>query len=175
MAKRSDFPRIPNDLYRTWDYRAVRPLLPHLDPGTLFVEPCAGHGDLVDHLKIAGHRCVRAFDIDPKRDDIAKGDATTLRWKTDRGVWITNPPWTRDVLHRIIKNLAPQAPLWALFDAGWLYTDQSSSYLMYLHKVVAVGRVRWIPGSTMDGTDDVAWYRFGAPRQFGHIEFVGRQ
>ncbi len=52
MAKRSDgdFERIPNDLYRTWDPRAVRALLPHLAPRTRFVEPCAGAGDLIDQL-----------------------------------------------------------------------------------------------------------------------------
>src|SRR4051812_2731852 len=99
MGKRAPgkFEKIPNDLYRTWDYRAVRPLLPHLSPGTQFVEPCAGCGDLVDQLPVAGHRLVRAYDIDPQRHDIHKGDARTLRWNTINGMWISNPPWTRNV------------------------------------------------------------------------------
>ncbi len=177
MGKRSDgdFERVPNDLYRTWDYRAVRPLLPFLNPGTQFVEPCAGHGDLIDQLTIAGHKLVRAYDIDPKRDDIHKGDARTLRWNTVNGVWVTNPPWSRDLLHPIIRNLCTQAPLWAIFDADWLYTSQSIPLLIYLRKVVAIGRVRWIKGSDADGKDNVAAYLFdGTTPRRGPIEFHGR-
>lgn len=177
MAKRSsgDFERVPNDLYRTWDYRAVRPLLRHLDPGTLYVEPCAGAGDLIDHLKIAGHRCVRAFDIDPQRHDIQHGDARTLTWRTQRGVWITNPPWTRDIMHPIIRNLAKQAPLWALFDSDWVHTDQASGFMPILRKIVSVGRVKFIPGSEHDGKDNVSWHLFDATIPPGKIEFIGRR
>lgn len=166
MSKRSGdkFEKIPNDLYRTWDYRAVRPLLAHLDPGTRFVEPCAGHGDLIDQLTVAGHRLVRAFDIDPQRDDIAIGDARRLRWETGNGFWITNPPWTRALMHPIIRNLCQQAPLWALFDSDWMLTDQSSAFRPFLRKIIPVGRVRWIPGTDMDGFDNVAWYLFDGTR-----------
>lgn len=179
MGKRQQgkFERVPNDLYRTWDSRAVRPLLPLLEPGTQFVEPCAGHGDLIDQLKIAGHHCLAGFDIAPKRYDIRLADAARLKWpRPGRGIWITNPPWTRDLLHPIIRNLARQAPLWALFDADWFYTDQSGDLAAeLLHKVVAVGRVRWIEGSAMDGFDNCAWYLFDGTRpRSGPIEAVPR-
>ncbi len=177
MAKRSDgdFERIPNDLYRTWDPRAVRALLPHLAPHTRFVEPCAGAGDLIDQLVNAGHECVAAYDIAPLRGDILQGDATTLRWRTSSGFWVSNPPWTRDIMHAIIKNLCVQAPCWLLFDADWLFTKQATPYLIYLRKVVAVGRLRWIPDSDADGKDNVAWFSFDGTRPHGPIEFVGRQ
>lgn len=176
MAKRSDgdFERIPNDLYRTWDTRAVRALLPHLERGTVFVEPCAGHGDLIDQLVNAGHRCIGAFDIDPKRGDIERADAINLRWATKRGIWITNPPWTRDIMHAIIKNLCVQAPCWLLFDSDWLFTNQATPYLIYLRKIVAVGRLRWIPDSGMDGKDNCMWAMFDGTRPPSTPEFYGR-
>lgn len=177
MAKRSDgqFERIPNDLYRTWDERAVRALLPHLERGTQFVEPCAGAGDLIDQLERYGHRCLRALDIDPQRGDVLRGDALRLRWpRPGRGIFITNPPWTRDIMHAIIKHLCRQAPLWALFDADWVHSDQSGPYLIYLRKIVSVGRLKWIPGSEHDSKDNSAWYLFDGTRPPGPIEFIGR-
>lgn len=179
MGKRDSgkFERVPNDLYRTWDERAVRPLLPLLEPGTPFVEPCAGHGDLIDQLTRAGHRCLAGYDIEPQRHDILTGDATRLRWaRPGRAIWITNPPWKREILHPIIRNLARQAPLWALFDADWFQTDQSGAIAHeFLHRFVAVGRVRWIEGSTMDGYENCAWYLFDGTRpRPGPIEAVPR-
>lgn len=176
MGKRENgkFERVPNDLYRTFDPRAVRPLLPHLDPGTIFVEPCAGHGDLIDQLAYHGHRCKAAYDIDPKRGDIRRADALDLRWNTRRGKYITNPPWRRDILHPLIKHLAAQAPTWLLFDSDWLQTDQSSAYLHLLRKVVVVGRVRWIPDTEMDGYDNVQWHLFDGTCPPGPIELFGR-
>ena len=49
-------------------------------------------------------------------------------------VFITNPPWRRDVLHPIIVNLSDQAPTWLLLDAGWVHTRQSVPYLPRLRK-----------------------------------------
>ncbi len=177
MAKRDTgkFDRIPNDLYRTFDPRAMRALAPHLMPGTLFCEPCGGHGDLIDQLVNAGHQMAAAFDIDPRRADIRKGDATTIRWRTSRGYFITNPPWTRDLLHRIIRNLASQAPTWLLFDADWAFTDQSAQFAPLMRKVVAVGRLRWIPNTDMDGRENSAWYLFDGTRPPAPTEFIGRQ
>jgi hypothetical protein len=176
VAKRSDgdFERVPNDLYRTWDTRALPPLLRQLPRGQKFVEPCAGHGDLIDQLTNAGMKCVAAFDIDPQRGDIERADALNLKWKTSGGVWITNPPWTRDIMHAIIKNLCVQAPLWALFDADWVHTDQSPPYMIYLRKIVSVGRLKWIPGSPHDAKDNAAWHLFDGTKPPGRIEFIGR-
>lgn len=177
MAKRSEgFERIPSDLYRTWDERAVRALLPHLSPGTTFVEPCAGHGDLIDQLVLAGHRCLRAYDIDPKRGDIERADALNLTWATKRGFWITNPPWTRPIMHKIIVHLARQAPLWALFDADWMHTDQANQILeIYGRKVVSIGRLRWIPGTPDDAKDNCCWYLFDGTRPPSATEFIARR
>ena len=48
MGKRSDFERIPRDLYPT-PAKAVQPLIPYLRAAGIrnFAEPCCGNGDLV--------------------------------------------------------------------------------------------------------------------------------
>ena len=95
MGKRSLFPRIPQDAYQT-PAEAVAPLLPHLEPGSRFFEPCAGEGRLIEHLVNAGHICVGRCDLPT--------DARTWRYLSiESGViFITNPPWSRPALHEII-------------------------------------------------------------------------
>ncbi len=159
MGKRSNFAPRKNDAYLTWDRRAVPPLLPYLDDAP-FIEPCAGEGHLVDQLVGYGMQCAGAFDIEPGRPGIIAADARTL-WVPPGLQVVTNPPWTRELLHAIIRNLAPQAVTWLLFDADWLFTQQSAPLLQHLHLVVPVGRLRWVEGTRHDAQDSVAWYRFG--------------
>lgn len=171
MGKRSDFARRERDFYPT-PAAAVVPLLPHLPPRTRFVEPCAGDGALVDHLTAAGHVCARAWDIEPQRDDIDRLDATT-RLVGNIDCFITNPPWSRDVLHRLIVHLSDQWPTWLLFDSDWSHTRQAAPYLPRLRKIVSVGRVRWIEGSKFTGKDNCAWHLFDRPC-FEPAVFYGR-
>lgn len=177
MGKRSDgqFERRPQDFYRTWDFAAIRPLAPFLPTGCDFVEPCAGDGVLVDHLVALGHRCVGAFDVNPRRADIRRQSAFRARWRSQRGYWITNPPWTREIMHPMIRHLVDQTPGWFLFDADWVHTVQAVPMLPLLRKIVAVGRVRWIEGTDMAGKDNVAWHLFDGTRPPTFIEFHGRQ
>lgn len=163
MGKRSDFVRRRNDLYRTFDPRAVAALLPHLGPFVWFYEPCAGDGVLVDQLEAAGHLCVYQGDIDPLADGIVEADAFDLVDVPDGATIITNPAWSRPILHPLIVHLSDMAPTWLLFDAAWAFTKQSAPFDNRLRKVVAVGRLRWIEGTTMDGKDDCAWYLFDRP------------
>ena len=165
MTKRTagQFERIPKDLYET-TAPAVAPLLPHLAPGTEFGEPCAGRGALVDLLQAAGHKCVWATDIAPKREDIGELNAMTLPRLGVRNIraqrWITNPPWTRSILHPIIDRLSAMLPCWFLFDADWSYTRQSESLIWRCSRIVPVGRIKWIPDSDHVGFDNCAWYEF---------------
>ena len=156
MGKRSQFPRVPQDAYST-PPEAVTPLLPHLAPGTRFIEPCCGEGRLVEHLVSAGHVCAARCDLPT--------DATIWRYVSiENGViFITNPPWRRDVLHPLIINLSSQAPTWLLLDAPWCHTRQAIPYLLRLRKIVSVGRVRWIPDSPFTSKDDRAWHLFDLP------------
>ena len=169
MGKRSLFPRVLQDAYQT-PPEAVAPLLPHLEPGSRFIEPCAGEGRLIEHLVGAGHKCVGQCDLPI--------DARTWRYvSAEPGVvFLTNPPWRRDVLHPIIANLSDQLPTWLLLDAAWIHTKQSSPYLPRLQKIVSVGRVRWIKNSPFTGKDDCAWHLFDLPRPDGIAitHFIGR-
>lgn len=176
VAKRSTgrFLRRPQDAYDT-PLSAVVPLLPHLPPTSRFVEPCAGNGTLVRHLERYGHRCIGAYDIEPRESELIvdRADARTiLADEVDPFLYITNPPWTRALLHPIIFNLYWQAPTWLLFDADWIHTKQARPYLPLLRKIVSVGRVKWIEDSEHVGKDNAAWHLF-APA--GSTEFIGRQ
>jgi hypothetical protein len=160
VGKRSNFDRRERDFYPT-PKEAVEPLLRHLDPGTKFIEPCAGDGALVDHLRAAGHICIQASDIEPRRSDIHACDALSIAWKPE--CFITNPPWDRGVLHPLVVHLSNQAPTWLLFDADWVHTRQAEVYLPRLRRIVSVGRVKWIPNTTMTGKDNCAWHLFSQP------------
>lgn len=166
MAKRSNFQRNARDLYRTFDPRAVAPLLPFLRRGQTFIEPCAGHGDLTAQLVGAGLVCQRSFDIQPLAEGIEQLDALQLTAEHCAGAShiITNPPWRRDLLHAMILHFASLRPTWLLFDAGWSHTQQAIPYTPYLRTIVSVGRVRWMPGTKGDGKDDAAWHLFGEYR-----------
>jgi hypothetical protein len=170
VGKFSDFERIPRDFYPT-PYEAVRPLLPHLRPETRFIEPCAGGGALIEHLRRHGHRCIEAFDIKPLRDGIAIGDARSA--PAIGGIRITNPPWDRNILHPIISHLSMFGPTWLLFDADWMHTRQSAPFMPLLHKIVSVGRVKWIEDSPFTGKDNCCWYLFDGTME-APAQFVGR-
>ena len=169
MGKRSNYARFPRDFYDT-PAKAVAPLLPHLTPCTRFIEPCAGAGYLVGHLESAGHVLVGAYDL--------PNDARSMRYEGIGGgaVFVTNPPWSRPVLHPIINNLSDQAPTWLLIDADWVHTKQAIPYLPRLQKIVSIGRVRWIPDSPDDGKDKACWHLFDRSRlgEQAPIHFIGR-
>jgi hypothetical protein len=163
MGKRSNFERRPRDSYAT-PYEAVVPLLAHLRPITRFDEPCCGEGALIRHLLKHEMVVARASDIEPGIVWAGKRDALEASFCMG-DCFITNPPWDRKILHPLIERLSSIAPTWLLFDANWLFTRQAVPYLPYLHKVVTVGRVKWIPGSKMAGKDDSCWYLFDQTTQ----------
>lgn len=172
MSKRSDFKRRPLDDYPTIDPRAVTVLLPFLAGVETFAEPCAGQRVLTDQLEAHGLRCLHASDI---TDGI---DAFDLRWLGAIDAIITNPPWTRSILHPLIRHFQRIAPTWLLFDADWAFTGQARPFLPQCSHFVSVGRLRWIPGTTQTGKDNCAWYRFHAqhtegPRFYNRTTDVG--
>lgn len=159
MGKRSNFKRRKHDKYAT-PYECVPDLMPHLAANTRFIEPCAGNGALVKHLENLGHTCEEAWDIKPKGPGIIRRDAMTGRVSRRGLFYITNPPWTREILHPLIEHLSDQAPTWLLFDADWAHTKQAIPYLRRCHAIIPIGRVKWIPGSAFVGKDNAAWYLF---------------
>ena len=171
MGKRSNFKRLKGDFYKT-PLSAVLPLLPLLSSGTRFCEPCAGDGRLVHYLEDAGHQCAAAWDVKPRADFITKQDART-RQIGNIDCFITNPPWTRDLLHPIIENLSAQHPTWLIFDADWMHTRQAAPYLPKCSTIVSVGRVKWIENSPHVGKDNCCWYFFVPGHKRGP-RFIGR-
>lgn len=150
MGKRSNFKRIDKDAYLTIDPRATQPLLDYLGVGITYYEPCYGKGNLVELLR--GFICVGYSDLEE--------DARITIYETKAEYFITNPPWSRKLLHPIIENLRVQLPTWLLFDADWMHTQQAIPYMEYCKTIVSVGRLKWMPGTTMDGVDNCAWYLF---------------
>jgi hypothetical protein len=178
MGKRSNFDRIPRDFYPT-PREAVLPLLDHLPADFTYWEPCAGDGALIDAIWQDSRQSIRycrlATDIEPRAQNILKLDALSADPICADGcdLIITNPPWDRKILHPMIEHFSAMRPTWLLFDADWMHTKQSARFIPWLHKVVSVGRVKWIPDSKMTGKDNCAWYLFdqSAPAV---TQFVGR-
>jgi len=174
MGKHSNFLRRKHDQYFTPE-KPVFSLVPYLPQDTFtFIEPCAGDGRLVCHLeRNTSGVCVGAYDIDPKPGDfhVRSGDAFD---PVDVSVdfFITNPPWTRQILHPMIIHLSDMKPTWLLFDGDWLFTKQAKPYLPRLKKVVAVGRVSWMENGT-SGKDNAAWYLFDRGNN-QQTEFYGK-
>lgn len=164
-------PKKRNFFYPTIDPRCVPPLLAHVPPGTVFAEPCAGAGDLIQLLQAAGLVCAWGLELEPQgiclrnRWPIGVGNALTLTERDLGGVdlLISNLPWERSWLHPLVRHLSALAPLWSLHDASWAFTKQAAAFAPLLTDVVAVGRLKWFEGSRYDPPDDCAWYRFCAP------------
>lgn len=174
MGKRSNFERRERDFYPT-PYKAVLPLLPCLSPKTRFCEPCAGAGDLIDHIVRHGHVCTRARDIEPQRVDIEKkGVMTTLTGNID--CFITNPPWPQkgqkgQPTVGIAQFLSSQHPTWLLLSADFAHNKYFSQ--LNCAMIVSVGRVSWMENDK-SGKDNCAWYLFDK-NHVGNTIFVGRK
>ena len=116
-------------------------------------EPCYGQGDLVNQLDAI---CVGYSDIDLGKNafDLTKEDV----WKAQ--YIVTNPPWSRNILHPMIEHFIKLKPTWLLFDADWMHTKQAKPYLDYCEIIVSIGRLKWIPDTKMTGKDNCCWYLF---------------
>jgi hypothetical protein len=177
MGKRSPgFARLRQDKYLTTDPEPVRRLQPHLPHrGIRFAEPCAGDGDLALAMEWFGHQCVYASDVSPGREWIAPRDALTLdrRWsrRTTADMVVTNPPWSRPLLHALLDHLPALLPTWILCDADWAHTGQAAPYIDRCAKIVSVGRVKWFGDQA--GVDNAAWYFFPHPSHSGGPIFAG--
>ena len=122
MGKRSSFERTPRDFYPT-PAAAVPPLIPFLRGVRTFAEPCCGDGALVRHLESFGLRCVYAADIATGQDALA------LDTYGDADVIITNPPYTRELMHRLIAQFRQIAPTWLLLPADWMHNLHAAPFL----------------------------------------------
>jgi hypothetical protein len=140
MSKRSNnFERREADFYPT-PRAAVVPLIPYLRGICSFAEPCAGDGALVRHLEGFGLRCVYSGDIRTGQDALALDSYGTI------DSIITNPPFTRELMHRLIAHFQRIAPTWLLLESDWAQTKQAAPFMASCSDIVAIGRVKWIEG-----------------------------
>lgn len=174
MGKRSSFTKIDKDRYFTTDQRAIPSKLVELIGGKTYAEPCYGEGDLEDLLMDVA-TCKWRSDIVPF-GSIKQENALniTQRQLKDCDLIVTNPPWSRPILHDMINHFSKMKPTWLLFDADWMHTVQSAPYMKYCKTVISVGRLNWIPGTRQVGKDNVAWYEFDR-LYFGDTRFFGRK
>src|SRR6476659_6468837 len=155
MGQRSKFERREADFYPT-PRAAVVPLIPYLRGIRSFAEPCAGDGDLVRHLEEFGLRCVYAGDIRTGQDALkfdCYGAADAI---------ITNPPYSRDVLHRLIRHFQGISVTWLLLPADFVSTLQAVPFLGHCSDIVTIGRVKWFADSKYSSKDNFGWFRFDA-------------
>ena len=177
VSKRAQqFEKAPRDLYPT-PREGVLPLVPYLPAGCTFVEPCAAAGQLVDHLEAHGMRCVFASDIAPGRDDVHALSAFSLRYIL-ADFFITNPPWTWEVLELMAFHLSNSKPTWLLLPSDMLCNVRSARLVDRCALVVPVGRLKWIEGSEHSGVDNCAWMRFegqhkGGPKFMPRLPKIG--
>jgi hypothetical protein len=162
MGKRSNFPRAERDFYPT-PYAAVPPLIPHLDDVRSFAEPCCGDGSLVRHLESFGLRCVYQGDIATGQNALA----LSSYGKIDS--IITNPPYRRPIMHALIWHFERIAPTWLLLELDWAATKQAIPFMASCSDIVTVGRLRLIEGTTMNGKQNFAWYRFDSHHEGGPV------
>lgn len=177
MGKRSNFVRRERDFYQT-PREPVLPLLPHLLDSTMFHEPCAGDGALVDILKAEGHVPCGKSDIEPMRADVGRAEVASLE-RCDGDVFITNPPWPLkgqkgEPTISIARHLSEIAPTWLLLSADFAHNVYFNKLSDRCLKIVAVGRVKWIPDSKNAGKDNCAWYLFYAHAN-GPTVFIERE
>jgi hypothetical protein len=159
MSKRAEdaYERKEHDAYFT-PPKAIYPLVVHLRREHVysFAEPCAGDGAMVVALEQAGFTCGYAGDIQTGQDAFSLNQHNVASCDCI----ITNPPYDRKIMHPLIDIFRRLKPTWLLLESDWLFTIQSTPFMLHCSDVVPIGRVRWIPGSDSDGFDNYAWCRF---------------
>ncbi len=176
MGKRSTFERREKDFYPT-PFKAVLPLVEHVR-GLTFCEPCAGEGDLFEHLLNFDVIGIELSDIEVRKDGygIALRDVFDIT-ATKADCFITNPPWPQG--HRgqptvsIIEHLSTIAPTWLLLSSDFSHNAYFGRISDRCRKIVSVGRVKWIADSKYTGKENCAWYLFDKPSDQRPV-FYGR-
>jgi hypothetical protein len=168
MGKRSNFKRREADFYPT-PRAPVVPLIPYLRLQGIrsFAEPCAGNGALVRHLEAFGLCCVYSGDIRTGQDALTRDSYGAI------DAIITNPPYTRELMHPLIEHFQRIAPTWLLLETDWMFTRQAEPFIISCSRVVRIGRVKWFEGSKHNSKDNYGWFRFDVRHKSGPVYHWG--
>lgn len=163
MGKRDNdkFDRKPRDFYATIDPAAVNALVDHLPLPCVFIEPCAGAADLIKELeRHTGVTCNMACDVEPQTSSVWKTDCLDIKGVAPVvNCFITNPPYSWDMLKPILDHLPTLRPTWLLLPADYMHNVRMGPYMAKCERVVSVGRLYWEPNKKK-GVDNYAWYKF---------------
>jgi hypothetical protein len=160
MGKRSNFERREIDFYPT-PRVAVVSLIPHLRGIHSFAEPCAGDGALVGHLEEFGLQCVYSGDIRTGQDELA------LDYYGTADCIVSNPPYTRPLVHALIWHFARILRTWQLIDYDWSATKQATPFMTCCSDIVILP-LKWFEGSKNTGKDNHA-YKFDTRHSRGPV------
>src|SRR4029453_15036741 len=100
---------------------------------------------LVRQLQEAGKHCLSATDIKTGTD------ARSIDNFGMAQAIITNPPWSRDILHELIGAFRRSPETWVLVDSEWMHNVSSAPYLYSCSHIISVGRLKWEEGSDHSG------------------------
>lgn len=145
---------------------AAKPLGEFLPKGTKFIEPCAGAGDLIEHLEGFGHECVEASDSDPQ---FANPPFVELRDARLTAVGyaevITNPPFSQPLLKPLMEYWVGRTSMWLLLPSDMLINKWFNQYAVYVDQIIPIGRVSWL-GNGQGGYENFVWAHFTTDPQF---------
>lgn len=155
------FERKKRDYYATIDPAAVNALVDHLPLPVTFIEPCAGAGDLRNELeRHYGVVCAYACDIEPSGSKVSQENCLDLTYvSSEVDCFITNPPYSWEMLKPILDHLPTLKPTWLLLPADYMHNVRMAPYMKNCSRVVSVGRMYWEPNK-VKGVDNYAWYKF---------------
>lgn len=161
MSKRSDFPKVEKDFYRTCDGKAIPPKLVEFIRGKTYCEPFYGQGDLEDLLMDIA-TCTWRSDIRETVGCSKVMDAMCLaKEDVDRcDLTISNPPYTKSVLLPLIDHLVSLKPTWLLLPADMVHNKYFVPYMKGCSKVISIGRLCWFPkdGKRVASTENYSWH-----------------
>lgn len=157
MGKLSNYKRRAHDEYLT-PLRAVLVLAPFLGDIRTFAEPCAADGGLIRHIEGMGPLCIHSGDIQTGTDALTDPVLSALIVDAI----ITNPPYTWEILSKMLELFPTIAPTWLLLEADFKHNVRAAPFMAICSDVVSIGRIKWFAHTKKSGKTNYAWYRFDA-------------